>query len=91
MIVILPWILGVLVQGPPPPPSATPPKAEKSPLERFQALPSEDRERLVSLFERAVMKDSDPTIQRIVSLGPSFRSIPIASKSTWNRADRWAP
>ncbi len=89
MITISPCLLGLLLQGSPPP--AIPPRqVDKPPLERFRALPSEDRERLVSLFERAVMKDSDPTIQRIVSLGPSFLSIPLAKDATWNEADRWA-
>lgn len=89
MIANLLPLLALLLQGPPPPP---PPEKviQKTPLERFRALPAEDRARLVSLFERAVMKDFDPTIQRIVSIGPSFRSIPVAKSPTWNRAERWA-
>lgn len=81
--------LTLLPQGPPPPPP-TEKALQKTPIERFRSLPAEDRTRLVSLFERAVMKDFDPTIQRIVSIGPSFQSIPIAKSPTWNRAQRWA-
>ncbi|MEZ5990200.1 MAG: hypothetical protein R3F30_13995 [Planctomycetota bacterium] len=76
------------LQAPPPPPPA--PETERSPLERFRALPEALRRDLVERLEKRIRLDSDPVVQRIVSIGPAAGSLPLAEPVPYHRARDWA-